>query len=308
MPIPLDAPVKGAVIDPAALIAARFVARHINVTRSTRALAQLAGAKRSARRGRGVEFDEVRQYAAGDDIRSIDWRVTARSGEPHTKLFHEERERPVLVTLDLRQPMRFGSRNCFKSVLAAQVASTLLWSALERGERVGSMVYAGDKALDVRPQRSRRSVLRFVGDIQTIDDQRSDSQIDMSFADHLRQLQRIARPGSSVFLVSDFHDALTAEAIENFRRLSRHVQLTAVAISDPLEQQLPRAGRYVIADQLGRSSLDTSSEPLRARYRDDYLQARNNLLAMLQSLRIPMLELSTAAPPLAVLQRYFPGR
>lgn len=304
----LDEPVKGAVIDPSDLIATRFFARHIDATRSTRALAHLAGAKRSARRGRGVEFDEVRQYAAGDDIRAIDWRVTARSGEPHTKLFHEERERPVIVTLDLRQAMLFGSRNCFKSVLAAHVATTMLWSALERGERIGAMVYGGDSVLDVRPARSRRSVLRFIGDVEKVATNRGASAHDISFAEHLSQLQRIARPGSSVFVISDFHDASAPEALENLRRLTRHVQITAIAISDPLEQDLPVAGRYVVADANGRSTLDTGNEAVRRQYRDDYTAHRESLAKQLQSLRVPMIELTTAEPPLPSLQRYFPGR
>ena len=114
-------------IDSSALIATLFSARFLYVTKARRALANLAGAKLSYRRGRGVLVDEVRQHTAGDDVRAIDWRVTARSGEPHTKLFHEERERPVLIALDLRRTMRFGSRNCFKSVLAAHTASLLLW-------------------------------------------------------------------------------------------------------------------------------------------------------------------------------------
>lgn len=300
--------VQGAVIDPADLIATRFLARHLNVTRSTRALAQLAGAKNSARRGRGVEFDEVRQYAAGDDVRAIDWRVTARSGEAHTKLFHEERERPVLATVDLRQSMLFGSRNCFKSVLAAHVATAVLWSALERGERTGAMVYGGADVLDVRPARSRRSVLRLIGDIEKVATKQRISSTDITFAEHLRQLQRIARPGSSVFVISDFHDADAPEALENLRRLVRHVQITAIAISDPLEQDLPAAGRYVVADAQGRSALDTTNESLRQQYRTDYAQQREALAKQLQSLRIPLIELSTAKPPLPILQRYFPGR
>jgi len=308
MSMRLDDTVQGAVIDPSALIATRFLARHINVTRSTRALAHLAGAKRSARRGRGVEFEEVRQYAAGDDVRAIDWRVTARSGEPHTKLFHEERERPVLTTVDLRQSMLFGSRNCFKSVLAAHVATTVLWSALERGERIGAMVYGGAEVLDVRPARSRRSVLKLIGDIQTVSSKSARSDTDISFAEHLGQLQRIARPGSSLFLISDFHDADAPDALENLRRLVRHVQITAIAISDPLEHDLPTAGRYVVTDAQGRSALDTASEAARRKYHDEFASQRKALAQQLQSLRIPLIELSTAQPFLPILQRYFPGR
>ena len=157
-----DAVVKGAEVRPEDLIGTRYQAKFINVSAASKTLAHLAGAKRSQRRGRGVEFEEVRQYAAGDDIRAIDWRVTARSGEPHTKLFHEEKERPVLVAVDLRKPMKFGSVNCFKSVLAAHCASLLLWSALQHGERVGGMVFGDEHAQDTRPRRSKHAVLSMV--------------------------------------------------------------------------------------------------------------------------------------------------
>jgi len=305
----LNDPVTGAAIDPAAIIAARFPARYLDVTRSTRALAHLAGAKRSARRGRGVEFDEVRQYAAGDDVRAIDWRVTARSGEAHTKLFHEERERPVLVAVDLRDSMRFGSRNCFKSVLAAYTAGLVLWSALDRGERVGGMVMTDRETRDVRPRRSRNAVLQLIGDMQApADSPATDKPSSASFAEQLRNLQRIARPGSSIFLISDFTDALEPAVLETLKRLARHTQITAIAISDPLERDLPLPGRYVVSDGEGRSTLDTASPGLRKRYREDYAAREQALGQQLQNLRIPLIQLSTEVSPLPILQRYFPAR
>lgn len=304
----LESPVKGATIDVASLVASRFMARFLNVTHATRALAHLAGAKRSRRRGRGVEFDEVRQYAAGDDVRSIDWRVTARSGEAHTKLFHEERERPVLVAVDLRRPMHFGSQNCFKSVLAAYTASLVLWSALDRGERVGGMVLAGDEIQDVKPQRSRRTVLRMIGDMSSRSTPVSTGAPELGFAEQLRQLRRIVRPGSSVFLISDFHDALNAEAESAMRTLVKGVQVTAIAVNDPLEWQLPAAGSYVVSDEQGRSTLDTGDAALQARYREEFMSQRQDLVGALKSQRIPLIELSTGSSPLRAIQHYFPAR
>ena len=297
---------KGVSVDVATLIATRFSARYLDVTKTTRALAHLAGAKRSHRRGRGVEFDEVRQYTAGDDVRAIDWRVTARSGTPHTKLFHEERERPVLVALDLRRGMHFGSKNCFKSVLAAHTASLLLWSALDRGERVGGMIVK-QQITDFRPARSRHTVLSLIGEMADTDPDGSDGP-ELSLTEQLEQLRRIARPGSSVFLISDFHDGLDEKTLEALRRLVRHVQITAVAINDPLERELPQAGHYVVADDLGRSALDTGDSRLRNRYQrafDDHVDA---LTTTFQGLRIPMIRMSTEEAPLATLQRYFPSR
>lgn len=298
---------RGVSAEVASLIATRFSARYLDVTKTTRALAHLAGAKRSHRRGRGVEFDEVRQYTAGDDVRAIDWRVTARSGTPHTKLFHEERERPVLVALDLRRGMHFGSKNCFKSVLAAYAGSLLLWSALDRGERVGGMIVKQQQITDFRPARSRHTVLSLIGEMATGDPNHSDGP-ELSLAEQLEQLRRIARPGSSVFLISDFHDGLEEGALESLRKLVRHVQITAVAVHDPLERELPQAGHYVVADDMGRSALDTGDPRLRNRYEIAFDEHFSALTTAFQGLRIPIIRMSTDEAPLATLQRYFPSR
>ena len=138
------------------LIEGRHVARMININAQSKALALLAGRRRIRQRGRGVDFEEVRLYAPGDDIRTIDWRVTARSGDPHTKLFQEDREQPIVLMVDLRSPMWFGSKNCFKSVLASHVASVLAWAGLEAGERVGGIAMTDAGIFEIN--RSAQSV------------------------------------------------------------------------------------------------------------------------------------------------------
>lgn len=112
-----------------------------------------------------MEFDEVRVYHPGDDVRTIDWRVTARTGRPHTKLFQEERERPVLVLVDVRAGMRFGTRDCFKSVLAAKAAAVLAWIGIGGGDRVGGLVLAPSGIIALRAERTRRRILAFVRSI-----------------------------------------------------------------------------------------------------------------------------------------------
>ena len=136
--------------------------------RRNRALSVLAGPNKSNFRGRGIDFEEVRNYQPGDDIRSIDWRVTARTGTAHTKLFREERERPVLVAVDQRSSMFFGSSHCFKSVLAAQLASLLAWSALDAGDRVGGLVFNDASHREIRPRRSRKTVLALLSQISAV--------------------------------------------------------------------------------------------------------------------------------------------
>src|SRR6056300_461999 len=154
-----NAPARGAYATLEDLIALRFPAQQLRLARRKKALSALTGPNKSNFRGRGIDFEEVRSYQPGDDIRTIDWRVTARTGSAHTKLFREERERPVLVVVDQRSSMFFGSSHCFKSVLAAQLASLIAWSALDAGDRVGGLVFNGEEHREIRPRRSRKNVL-----------------------------------------------------------------------------------------------------------------------------------------------------
>ena len=140
------------------LVALRFNAR-LQLTSKRRSLSTLAGPYQANFRGRGIDFEEVRAYQAGDDVRSIDWRVTARTTEPHTKLFQEEKERPVLVVVDQRIRNFFGSKQCFKSVLAAYTAALLAWSALRNNDRVGGLVLTDNDLKEIRPRRSKLSLI-----------------------------------------------------------------------------------------------------------------------------------------------------
>ncbi len=303
----IDSPARGAYVELEALIALRFVARQLKLTRRKRALARLAGANQSNFRGRGIDFDEVRAYQPGDDIRSIDWRVTARSGEAHTKLFREERERPVLVVVDQRPDMFFGSRHCFKSVLAAQLAALFAWAALEGGDRVGGLVFDGVRHRDLRPRRSRRSVLALLSEIDSYNHAlpQSGSSNGSGFANMLGALRRVARPGSSVYLVSDFRGADSEEADKHLFQLAQHAQITAVCCRDVLEEQLPQAGSYTVTDGEQRSRLDTADRRLRQRYQQERADAREHLHAQMARLGIPLLDAHTHESPFRLLHTYF---
>jgi uncharacterized protein (DUF58 family) len=303
----ITSPARGAYADIADLIALRFPARQLKLSRRNRALSALTGPNKSNFRGRGIDFEEVRNYQPGDDIRTIDWRVTARTGAAHTKLFREERERPVLVVVDQRDSMFFGSSHCFKSVLAAQLASLLAWSALDSGDRVGGLVFNGREHRDVRPRRSRRTVLALLSHVVEYNralplaaDQR-----ERPFADILANLRRIARPGSSLFLVSDFHGADEAEAREQLFQLAQHTEITAIACADPLEAELPRAGRYAVTDGSDRSELDTADRRLRSDYRQRARARRQALATDLSRRGIPLLEARTDRAPFSLLQQFY---
>jgi uncharacterized protein (DUF58 family) len=302
-----NTPARGAYAQLNDLIALRFPAKQLKLGRRNRALSHLAGPIKSNFRGRGIDFEEVRSYQPGDDIRSIDWRVTARTGSAHTKLFREERERPVMVVVDQRSSMFFGSSHCFKSVLAGQLASLLAWSALLGGDRVGGLVFNELEHREIRPRRSRKTVLTLLSQIASYN-----SALPLgapatpdSFALMLSNLRRIARPGSSLFLLSDFRGASGERAREHLFELAKHTELTAIACADPLESELPRAGRYAVTNGSERSELHTGDRQLRRLYSSRLQQQRELLHSDLLSLGVPLLSASTDQPPFALLQKYY---
>ena len=300
-------PPRGAYVALEDLIALRFPARQLKITRRSRALSALAGPNKSNFRGRGIDFEEVRNYQPGDDIRTIDWRVTARTGSAHTKLFREERERPVLIVTDQRASLFFGSSHCFKSVLAAQLASLLAWSALDNGERVGGLVFDDTGHREIRPRRSRKTVLALLSEIAQYNNQLPGDSlgIDGSFESMLSNLRRIARPGSSLYLVSDFHGADSDTAREHLYQLAQHTQITAVSCSDPLEFSLPRAGRYAVTDGDARSELNTADRSLQREYQLAMTLRQDTLKKDLLKLGVPLLAASTDEAPFSLLQTFY---
>ncbi|MFG1416697.1 DUF58 domain-containing protein [Xanthobacter sp. V0B-10] len=228
------------------------------------------GGHRSSFRGRGMEFDEVRAYQPGDDIRTIDWRVTARTGKAHTKLFQEERERPVLLLVDARRAMRFGTRDCFKSVLAARAAAVLTWVAIAGGDRVGGVVLTPFELAAFRPERSRRRILHFVKAVaeataQGLGLEDTAAAPEPTLAEAFARLRGAARPGTLVFIASDFAD-FDAAAARELNRLSHASQVTAVFTFDPLEARLPPRGTYRISDGEAVARLDPARGDLAAAY------------------------------------------
>jgi uncharacterized protein (DUF58 family) len=306
----VSSPAHGAYARLEDLIALRFPARQLKLARRNRALSSLAGPNKSNFRGRGIDFEEVRNYQPGDDIRTIDWRVTARTGSAHTKLFREERERPVLVIVDQRNSMFFGSSCCFKSVLACQLGSLLAWSALEGGDRIGGLVFNDREHREIRPRRNRRTVLALLSQLSAYNAALplGTGETMNDFPGMLANLRRITRPGSSLFLVSDFRGAETEHARELLFQLSQHTEITAIKCSDPMESRLPRAGRYAVTDGTQRSELHTADRRVRQEYSERF-RAREQVLAKdLMRLGIPLLRARTDRPPFSLLQNYYGER
>ena len=225
----------------------------------------LFGNHKSGFRGRGMEFAESRSYQPGDDIRAIDWRLTARTGRTHTKLYHEERERPVLLLVDSRVMMRFGSRDCFKSVLAARAAALLAWVAVDGGDRLGALLL-GSQGLTLLPaQRAQGQLWQWLGQLAAATTSQAHITNEPSLAQALKRLNQQARPGSLLFIISDFHD-LDAGAQAELRRLAQRHSVSNLLISDLLEQQAPASGYYPVSDGQQQALLDSVDARRRAAY------------------------------------------
>lgn len=259
--------------------------------------AQLAGGYLSAFRGRGMEFHEARLYQPGDDIRSIDWRVTARSGQTHTKVYREERERPVLLWVDLCNSMFFGTRNCFKSVLAARLSALLAWSAVLNGDRIGGLVFSEQDHHEFRPRPGNAAVLHFIQKLAhhaAWDRQQPGNARNEASLQALLRLRKVTRPGSLVVLISDFRFLDDACRLQ-LAQLSRHNDLVLLFTNDPLEQELPPSGYYRLTDGTSELAIDSANPASRAQYQQRYCDHYQQLQSMCLQLQLFLVDISTTA-------------
>jgi uncharacterized protein (DUF58 family) len=207
-----------------------------------------AGNYLSRSKGRGMEFDEVRHYQTGDDVRAIDWRVTARTGKTHTKLFREEIERPVLIATDLSESMHFGSQLLFKSVQAAHLAALVAWHAKSRGDRLGGLVFNNSKHLELKPRSRKAGVLHYLHALTLLSKPNNEEQNMTDFDSHCARLRHLAKPGSLVYLITDgqafiHYNEQSQHALRHLTQISKHCELVICLINDPLEFTLPQSSR-----------------------------------------------------------------
>ncbi len=272
--------------------------------------AQRAGSFLSTFRGRGMEFHESRPYQAGDDIRSIDWRVTARSGRTHTKVYREERERPVLLWVDLCHSMFFGTRSCFKSVLAAKLAALLAWSSVQHGDRLGGLIFSERDHFEFRPRSGKASALHLIRNLTSHAtwDRRgviSDSGEASLLA--LNRLRQVARPGSLVVLISDFR-FFDDSWRTHLSKLSRHNDVVLLFTHDPLEQELPPAGYYRFTNGMSQIAIDSSNEASRQQYQQRFDAHYQALEQLSRQLRLHLVDASTDSDLLEIIRNGFGAR
>jgi uncharacterized protein (DUF58 family) len=275
------------------LIALGALAHGASLARSRRSPALRAGGNASRWRGRGVDFRESRIYQAGDEIRHMDWRVTARSGKPHTKLFEEEREQGLLLAMDLNPGMRFGTRMRFKSVQAARAAALLAWMASTGGDRVGALGFGGGINGEVKPAGGRRGVLHVLRALRDWD-AGADAITQEPLSRALSRVRRLLLPGMRLILLSDGFST-DAEAAQLLPQLAGRHEIAVVLLRDALELAPPPPGRYALHLGATRRILDFGDERVRGAWTERFTVSRERLRSLSAKLGVRTIELDAHA-------------
>jgi len=294
---PLDA---GVYVDLDQLIALEQKGRKVSLLPRQPVHSLLSGRYASRMRGRGLNFEEIRDYRSGDDVRSIDWKVTARLQSPHVRVFNEERDRQGVLVVDQRLSMFFGTRRAMKSVTAAEIAAVVAWRILSVGDRVGGIVFNDRSIEEVRPQRSRRIVLQYLTKLaeqnQALGVGRGITRDATMLNRAVDRIRRVAPHDATVVIFSDFDgaDETTRHAIA---ALAAHNTVIAVLIHDPSQSELPAAGRMTVTDGELQIALDVAHGSTRQNILDMSKIRLRNVLEWTRDFGVPVLPLSTAEEP-----------
>ena len=294
---PLDA---GVYVDLEQLIALEQKGRKVSLLPRQPVHSLLSGRYASRMRGRGLNFEEIRDYRSGDDVRSIDWKVTARLQSPHVRVFNEERDRQGLLVVDQRLSMFFGTRRAMKSVTAAEIAAVVAWRILSVGDRVGGIVFNDRSIEEVRPQRSRRIVLQYLTKLaeqnQALGVGRGITRDATMLNRALDRIRRVAPHDATVVIFSDFDgaDETTRHAIA---ALAAHNTVIAVLIHDPSQSELPAAGRMTVTDGELQIALDVAYGSTRQNILDMSKTRLRSVFEWTRDFGVPVLPLSTAEEP-----------
>lgn len=262
------------------------------------------GQQASRQKGQGIDFSEVRIYQPGDEIRNMDWRVTARTGKPHTKLYHQERERAVFLVVDYRDAMFFGTRKAFKSVVAAKAAATIAWTMAKQGNRIGGYVFTDTHFAERMPKLRQQGVLPLLKTLASIQKPQ-----DLSLLPHvfphataptaqpifmhvLDKLRQTAKSGSLIVILSDFA-GITDDFEQTLIALNHRHDIRLGFIYDELEHEPPPSNYYPISDGKNIATIDTHQQQFCDDYRSRFIQKYQIIMAASQKFHIPLMEFAT---------------
>lgn len=277
--------------------------RRIQIRTSHKVDELLAGTWNSAFKGRGIEFEEVRPYQVGDDVRTIDWNVTARSDQPYVKLFREEREMAVMLLVDLSRSLDFGTNNQTKRELVAELGATLAMSAIKNNDKVGLTLFSDDVEKSIPPRKGSRHVLRLIRELLYCQPIGNGTNVQRA----LEHLNRTAKRRTVVFLISDFLDSGYEPTLKVARR--KH-DIVPIVISDPREAELQNVGLVRLQDaESGKVVMvDTASRQNREKIKQINEQRNKQRDGMFRRLRLEPIHLETGQDLVEPLRRYFHQR
>lgn len=271
------------------------VSRHFSLRAKNQKVSSILGGKHASKlRGRGLDFEEVRLYSKGDDIRNIDWKVTARTKETHTRVFSEEKEKPALIIVDQTKSMFFGSQVRTKSVVAAELAATLAFQVLKQGDRVGGVVFADEGTDIIFPKRDRKNILRFLEKIVKRNRELSHSKpvdLEPSLKDVMAKVRNIVTHDFLVVIISDFH-RYSPEVIKYTKQLAQHNDVMLVKVADPMERSIPNE-KFVAANAQHQVSVDGGKKNIRQKFEEGFDADFQDFQTDLKKHRIPVFMLNT---------------
>ncbi|MGI9285256.1 MAG: DUF58 domain-containing protein [Pseudomonadales bacterium] len=263
----------------------------------------LAGRHASRLRGRGLNFEELRHYRVGDDIRSMDWKVTNRTRKPHVRVYTEERERPLLLLVDQRQTMFFGSEEKMKSVVATEVAALIAWRMLAAGDCVGALVFNDSSVAEIKPQRSRNTVMQILqhsvhmnhalvaGKVNDNGHSTASNQLNRV----LGLAQRVCVHDHLIVVISDL-SGWNELSVKRIKSLSRHNDLITTLIYDPLEKELPDSQQLVVSDGELQIEVDVRKRDLKNQFTEHFVSSVEFLQRELKKYDVPVIPTNTVVP------------
>ncbi len=275
----------------------------------------LSGRHNSLFRGRGLNFEELRHYQLGDDIRNLDWKVTMRTGKPHVRSYTEEKDRNVIICVDQRSAMFFSSIEVMKSVVAAEIAAMCGWRVLKDGDRVGLVIAAHQRVFHSKAQRSQNEFLaqlkRLAQSNQALNVDAHNSE-HVSFSRWLEQVKRMKLKQSTIIFISDWHDC-EERHLDHLKQLQQHNDVLAVMVSDPFEQSLPEdlaSLKWVVGDGRYQLNLDSKAkvETASSYLAERMAQQRQSLTQLMSIKKLPHIELDTSGEHIAKFQQLVGGR
>lgn len=269
----------------------------------------LAGRHYSRLRGRGLSFEELRHYTQGDDIRTIDWKATARLRQPYIRVYNEERERPVLFIVDQRSPMFFGSQRAMKSVVAAELAALGAWRTLISGDRVGGIVFNESKIVELRPNRSQNQVMRLLQEVTQFNEELTktpvaDGRITLNMA--LQAASRRAVHDHLVVLISDL-DGADQDTQRHATKIATHNDMLVLGIYDPLGAQL-KSLPGMVAESKGKRLRLPNDNSFTAEFQQAFSRLVEHWRSVFRSLKVPILPITTAEPVIDQVRALFGNR